>query len=46
MKFKSIHIEYFRNYKDISINLFNRNIFLGLNDVGKSNLIQALRCGY
>lgn len=43
MKFKNIHIENFRNYKDITIELSNRNIFLGLNDVGKSNLLQAIR---
>lgn len=43
MKFKSIKINNFRNFKSIEINLDNKNIFFGLNDVGKTNFLYALR---
>jgi len=43
MIFKSIHIQNYRNYDDVEINLSNRNVFIGQNDVGKSNLINAIR---
>lgn len=43
MEFKSIQIQNFRSFKDISINLSNKNVFFGLNDVGKTNLLTALR---
>ncbi len=43
MKFKSISIKNFRNFKDIKISLSNRNGFFGLNDVGKTNFLYALR---
>lgn len=43
MKFKSITIENYRNFESISVELSNRNVFFGLNDVGKSNFIHALK---
>jgi putative ATP-dependent endonuclease of OLD family len=43
MKFKSISIKNFRNYKDIAIELNNKNVFFGMNDVGKTNFLYALR---
>lgn len=43
MIFKNIHIKNYRNYKDITIDIANHNVFLGLNDVGKSNLLNAIR---
>lgn len=43
MKFESIKIKNFRNFEDININLANKNIFFGLNDVGKTNFLYAFR---
>ncbi|MDE6945860.1 MAG: AAA family ATPase, partial [Anaeroplasmataceae bacterium] len=43
MKFKNIRIKNFRNYEDISVNLSNKNIFFGMNDIGKTNLLYAIR---
>lgn len=43
MKFESIKINNFRNFKEINIALANKNIFFGLNDVGKTNFLYALR---
>lgn len=43
MKFESIKIKNFRNFEDIELNLSNKNIFFGLNDVGKTNFLYALR---
>lgn len=43
MKFKAIEIRNFRNFDDISIYLSNKNVLFGLNDVGKSNFLYALR---
>lgn len=43
MKFKSIAIKNFRNFSSINVNLSNRNVFFGLNDVGKTNFLYALR---
>ena len=43
MKFASIRIENFRNFEKIELNLSNKNIFFGLNDVGKTNFLYALR---
>ncbi|HEY0222518.1 MAG TPA: AAA family ATPase [Lactovum miscens] len=43
MKFISLEVKNFRSFKDIKISLSNKNIFLGLNDVGKTNLLTALR---
>ena len=43
MKFESISIKNFRNFENIELNLSNKNIFFGLNDVGKTNFLYALR---
>ena len=43
MKFESIKIRIFRNFEDIELTLSNKNIFFGLNDVGKTNFLYALR---
>lgn len=43
MKFETIQIQNFRNFKDIKIKLSNKNVFFGMNDVGKTNFLFALR---
>lgn len=43
MRFEKIHLINFRNYEDIEIDISNKNIFFGLNDVGKTNFLCALR---
>lgn len=43
MKFTRVTIENYRNFELITVDLSNRNVFFGLNDVGKSNFMQALR---
>ncbi|HAP2864214.1 TPA: AAA family ATPase [Enterococcus faecalis] len=43
MKFESITIKNFRNFKNITVKLGNKNIFFGLNNVGKTNFLYAFR---
>ncbi|MGV1062736.1 ATP-dependent nuclease [Clostridium perfringens] len=43
MKIDWIRIEGFRNYDNETINLANKTLIIGSNDVGKTNLIYALR---
>ncbi len=43
MKFKQLVIKNFRNFKNIELNLDNKNIIFGLNDIGKTNFLQAIR---
>ena len=43
MKFKRISIRNFRNFENIDISLDNKNIFFGMNDIGKTNFLYALR---
>lgn len=43
MKFSSVKIKNFRNFEDISISLTNKNVLFGMNDVGKTNFLYALR---
>lgn len=43
MKFENITIKNFRNFESVNIDLSNKNIFFGLNDVGKTNFLYALR---
>ena len=43
MRFDSIQIKNFRNFENISINLTNKNVLFGMNDVGKTNFLFALR---
>ena len=43
MKFNSVTIKNFRNFEEISIDLTNKNVLFGMNDVGKTNFLYALR---
>lgn len=43
MEFKSISIKNFRNFEEVTVDLSNKNIFFGMNDVGKTNFLYALR---
>lgn len=43
MVFTEIQIDNFRNFKNLKINLTNKNIIFGLNDIGKSNFLCAIR---
>lgn len=43
MKLKNLIIKNFRNFKNIEIELSNKNVIFGMNDTGKTNLLYALR---
>ena len=43
MQVEWVRIEGFRNYENETINLSNKTLIIGSNDVGKTNLIYALR---
>lgn len=43
MKIEQVKLKGFRNYKDATINFNNNTLIIGENDVGKTNLIYALR---
>lgn len=43
MKIDRVILKGFRNYKDATINFNNNTLIIGENDVGKTNLIYALR---
>lgn len=43
MKFKSLAIKNFRNFEEVEVNLENKNVVFGLNDIGKSNFLAAIR---
>jgi putative ATP-dependent endonuclease of OLD family len=43
MELKHFIIRNFRNFENLNIDLTNRNIVFGLNDIGKSNFLAALR---
>ena len=43
MRFLAVSIKNFRNFENIRINLNNKNVFFGMNDVGKTNFLYALR---
>lgn len=43
MKFKSLEIKNFRNYDEIHIELDNKNVIFGMNDIGKTNFLYAIR---
>lgn len=42
MKFEKVVIKKFRNFDNVELDLSNKNIFFGLNDVGKTNFICTL----
>ena len=43
MKFEKVSITNFRNFETIEIQVSNKNVFFGLNDVGKTNFLYAIR---
>ena len=43
MKFEYIEIENFRNFEKIHVKLDNKNVFFGMNDIGKTNFLYAFR---
>lgn len=43
LKIKSIYIRNFRNFKEVNLNLYNKNVIFGRNDFGKTNFLYALR---
>jgi len=43
MYIKKIYIKGFRNFKEVTVNFEKHCLLIGANDVGKTNLIQALR---
>ncbi|MFE6167800.1 AAA family ATPase [Viridibacillus arvi] len=40
---KSLTIGNFRNFEKVNIDLTNQNVVFGMNDVGKTNLLFAIR---
>ena len=43
MRFEKVEIKNFRNFENVKIDLAIKNVFFGLNDVGKTNFLYALR---
>ena len=43
MRLKTLDIKGFRNFKEATINFNNQSLIIGANDVGKTNLLYALR---
>ena len=43
MILKHLTVRNFRNFENVDIDLTNRNIVFGLNDIGKSNFLAAIR---
>lgn len=43
MHFEKINIIHFRNFEKLDIKLNNKNVIFGLNDVGKTNFLNAIR---
>lgn len=43
LKIKTIHLVGFRNFSDATINFNDDTLIIGANDVGKSNMLHALR---
>lgn len=43
MKISNVHLTGFRNFADSSINFKDNTLIIGSNDIGKSNLLHALR---
>lgn len=43
MKLKKLEIKNFRNFYEIEIDITNKNVVFGMNDMGKTNLLTALR---
>ena len=43
MKLKKLILENFRNFESLEIELNNTNVIFGMNDIGKTNLLYAIR---
>ncbi len=43
MRISRIHVENFRNFKNLDVNLNDHAVIVGENKIGKSNLLYALR---
>ncbi len=43
MKMKRLIIENFRNFEELNVDLDNKNVIFGLNDIGKTNFLCAIR---
>lgn len=43
MKLSELCIKNFRNFDEVSVSLLNKNLVFGMNDVGKSNFLYAIR---
>ena len=43
MIFQHLSIRNFRNFKELDIDLSNKNVIFGLNDIGKTNFLCAIR---
>lgn len=43
MKLSGLRIKNFRNFDKVSVSLLNKNLVFGMNDVGKSNFLYAIR---
>ena len=43
MQLKTLYIKGFRNFKEVTCNFDKHSLIIGANDVGKTNLIHALR---
>lgn len=43
MILKTVHIKGYRNFKDAVINLNDKTLIIGSNDIGKSNFLRAVR---
>lgn len=43
MKLSKLYVKGFRNFKEATVNFNNQSLIIGANDVGKTNLLYALR---
>jgi putative ATP-dependent endonuclease of OLD family len=43
LEFKSLTIKNFRNFEEVKVDLTNQNVLFGMNDVGKTNFLYAIR---
>ena len=43
MKLSKLYIEGFRNFKEVTVNFSDQSLIIGANDVGKTNMLYALR---
>lgn len=43
MLLQKVYIKGYRNFKETTVNFNNNSLVIGANDVGKTNLIHAMR---